>query len=113
MALKIEDYELALIASDQKECEVTGRDMGGTETHVCPLNKMEAGKMVVWEPSYGGYGSVKVTFLGVDDEAVHLSIYNGYDSDKDLKPGEEWNSGWYDFGSWSYHVKIKLQKIAK
>lgn len=112
MAVEWKKYELVLEESDSKECEVTGRDMGGTQTHVCPVAKMKKNSNVMWEPAYGGYHAVKVTFLDTDDEAVHLHIYNGYDIDKYLKPGEEWNSGWYSFGSWNYYVAIRLKKTA-
>ena len=111
MKINWENYELVLLATDHKECEVTGRDMGGTTTHVCPISKMVENKQVTWEPDYSGYQSVGVTFLGADDEVVRFRIYNGYNSNHDFKPGDEWSSGWYDFGSWSYHVKLKLQKI--
>ncbi len=85
--------------------------MGGATTHVCPISKMVENKQVTWDPYYGGYHSVVVTFLGTDDEVAHFRIYNSYNSDHDFKPNDEWSSGWYDFGSWSYHVKLKLQKI--
>ena len=110
MATNWNDYELVLEASDSKECEVTGRNMGGTNTHVCPVSKLKENEQVRWEPSYGGYHAVKVTFLSTDDTAIHLSIDIGFPSEQSLKPGEEWRSGWYSFGSWDYHVALKLQK---
>lgn len=111
MAVNWKDYGLVLEATDSKECEVTGRDMGGTSTHLCPISQMAENKQVDWTPQYGGYNAVKVTFLGVDDESVRLRLHSGYDFDKSLKPGEEWSSGWYSFGTWSYHVKIRLMPL--
>ena len=110
MATNWNDYELVLEATDSKECEVTGRSMGGSNTHVCPISEMKENELVRWEPSYGGYDAVKVTFLSSDDTAIYLDIDNGYSSKRSLKPNEEWRSGWYSFGSWDYHVTLKLRK---
>lgn len=113
MLMKIDwnEYELVLEDSSSKECEVTGREMGGTEINTCPLSTLIQNASPSWSKGYGGYGSVGVTFLGADDEGVHLKIHNGYDSLQTLKPGDSWSSGWYDFGTWSYHVEIYLRKI--
>lgn len=111
MAVNWKNYQLLLTDTDSKECEVTGRDMGGTATHQCPVSAMKENEQVVWKPRYGGYEAVTVTFLGTDDETIHLRLHSGFDFNKDLKPDEEWESGWYSFGTWSHYVKIKLQKI--
>ena len=103
------DYELVLKASDSKECEVTGRDMGGDSEHVCPIGKMEKDQWVEWTPEYGGFDTVKVTFLGTDGESVLLNIYKSYNRRVALKPGEEWKDNWCS-GEWSYHVKIWLRE---
>lgn len=114
MAINWNEYELVLEDSSSKECEVTGREMGGTTENTCPVSTLMSGDgHPRWSNNYGGYGSVRVIFLRTDDEAIHLRIHNGYDFEKSLKPGEEWSSGWYDFGSWSYHVKLYLRKIEK
>lgn len=105
------EYELVLEDSSSKECEVTGREMGGTEVHTCPVSELIANEQVRWSRDYGGYGSVRVTFLSANEEGVHLNIYNGYDALYTLKIGEKWTSGWYSFGSWDYYVKIYLRKI--
>ena len=101
---------MVLEATSQKECEVTGRDMGGTDVYTCPVGKLKENEPVPWEPSYGGYDTIKVTFLHTDDEAVHLNIYNSYHIEKALKPDDQWESGWWSFGSWDYHVRIKLRE---
>lgn len=113
MAINWKDYKLVLIDESKKECEVTGRDMGGIENHECPVDKMKAGEQVMWTPGYGGYQTVDCKFQGADDEGIHLIIHSGYDIQKTLKPGEEWSSGWYSFGTWDYIVKIRLEKIVK
>lgn len=111
MAVDWKNYELVLEASDRKECEVTGRDMGGTEEYTCPVCKLKENEPVPWEPSYGGYEAINVSFLRTDDEAVYLNIHSFYHSEKALKPGEDWESGWWSFGTWDYHVRITLRKI--
>ena len=47
MAVNWKEYELVLKASDSKTCEVTGREMGDTVIHVCPVSKMKKNKEVV------------------------------------------------------------------
>ena len=109
MAVNWKEYELVLKASDSKTCEVTGREMGDTVIHVCPVSKMKKDKQVVWEPSYGGYDTVKVTFIDTDDEAIHINIYQHYNRETSLKPGEIWRDSWWS-GEWGYHVEIMLRK---
>ena len=106
------EYELVLESSSEKECEVTGREMGGTEEHTCPVSKLLSDEQAHWSGDYGGYGAVRVTFLGADEEGLHLKIYHSYESLYTLKPGERWSSGWYSFGSWNYHVALYLRKKA-
>lgn len=109
MAVNWKEYELVLKASDSKTCEVTGHEMGDTVIHVCPVSKMKKNKQVVWEPSYGGFDTVKVTFIDTDDEAIHMNIYQHYNREMSLKPGEVWQDSWWS-GEWGYHVKIMLRK---
>lgn len=111
MAVNWNEYELVLEASERKENEVTGETMGDTSIHTCPVNKLVKDKLVPWEPGYGGYEVYEFTFAGVDDEAVHLVIYRWCHQNVALKPGEEWSSGWYSFGSWDFDVRVTLRKI--
>ena len=106
------EYELVLEDSSSKECEVTGREMGGTEEHTCPISKLIANEQVRWSGDYGGYSAIRVTFLGADEDGVHLNIYNGYEALCTLKIGERWSSGWYSFGTWDYHVALFLREIS-
>lgn len=112
MAMNWKEYELVLEAKDHKVCEVTGRNMGGTSIHTCPVSKLVKNKEVPWKPSYGGYEAVECKFAGTDNEAVHLIFFKGLHIEKALKPDESWLSGWYSFGSWDYCVEVKLRKIA-
>lgn len=116
------EYELVLEEESSKECEVTGRDMGGIESFTCPLRDLiNPDQSPKWTPegnygSYGGYQAYHFTFKQVDDEGVHLEADNGYTSKILLKPFEpdnKWSSGWYSFGSWSYCVRLSLRKIEK
>ena len=115
MAINWKDYELVLEEESSKECEVTGRDMGGTDVFTCDVCALIGNKSPKWMPqncrdSYGGYQSYTFYFLNADDEPVHLYTDKHYRQDITLKPGEQWSSGWYSFGSWDYNVRLKLRK---
>ncbi len=107
------EYELVLEDTSSKECEVTGRETGATEINTCPVSALLGNGQPHWSGSYGGYGSVRVSFISADDEGLHLNIYNGYDFPYTLKLGETWSSGWYSFGSWDYLVKLYIRKIGE
>ena len=116
MAINWNDYELVLKEESSKECEVTGRDMGGIDVFTCPVANLISNQSPKWQPqncrdSYGGYQSYTFYFLSADDEAVHLYTDKHYRVDITLKPGDTWSSGWYCFGTWSYCVKLELRKI--
>lgn len=115
MAIDWNEYDLVLEEESSKECEVTGRDMGGTDTFICPVKDLIENNSPRWTPqgnydSYGGYQSYSFTFHKVDDEAVYLSTDKHYHEDIVLKPGDKWSSGWYGFGSWDYCVRLMLRK---
>lgn len=115
MAVNWNDYELVLKEESSKECEVTGRDMGGIDVYTCDVSKLIENNSPAWQPekgsaSYGGYQSYRFYFLSADDEAVHLYIDKHYRQDITLRPGESWSSGWYGFGTWSYCVRLELRK---
>jgi hypothetical protein len=118
MAIDWNEYELVLEEDSSKECEVTGRDMGGIDRFTCPVSDLIEGKSPHWTPencrdSYGGYQSYTFYFLRADEEAVHLYTDKHYRQDIDLKPGETWTSGWYSFGEWSYCVSLQVSKKNK
>ncbi len=115
MAVNWNEYELVLEEESSKECEVTGRDMGGTDVFTCDVSALIKTKSPQWHPqncrdSYGGYQSYTFYFLSAGDEAVHLYTDKHYRQDITLKLGEQWSSGWYSFGSWDYCVRLKLRK---
>ena len=116
MEINWNDYELVLKEESSKECEVTGRDMGGIDVFTCSVASLISNQSPKWNPkncrgSYGGYQSYTFYFLGADEEAVHLYTDKHYRQDITLKPGENWSSGWYSFGSWDYCVRLELRKI--
>ena len=113
MAINWNDYELVLEEESSKECEVTGRDMGGIATYTCPvgelLNKEGSPK---WTPEgYGGYQAYRFFFERADDEKLYMRAEKNYTERFELKPGDKWSSSWYSFGTWSYCVRLKLRKI--
>jgi len=116
MKVNWNDYELVLEEESSKECEVTGRDMGGIDRFTCDVSTLvDRDKSPRWIPencrdSYGGYQSYTFYFLSVDDEAVHLYTDKHYREDIILHPGKKWSSGWYSFGSWDYCVRLELRK---
>ena len=118
MAINWNEYELVLEEDSDKECEVTERRMGHTETFVCPIADLKRGQSPNWIPqgnysSYAGYQTYRISFIKADKEGVHLMVSRSYSDEIILKPDEPdnmWRSGWYDFGSWSYLVTLKLRK---
>ena len=115
MAVNWNDYELVLKEESSKECEVTGRDMGGIVVFTCDVRTLIENKSPRWQPekgstSYGGYQSYTFYFLNADDEAVHLYTNKHYRQDITLHPDDHWSSGWYSFGTWNYHVSLELRK---
>ena len=114
MAVNWNNYELVLEEESSKECEVTGRDMGGVDVFTCDVSKLIGNESPRWQTengsaSYGGYQSYTFYFLSADDEAVHLYTDKHYRQDITLRPGESWSSGWYSFGTWDYCVRLKLR----
>ena len=118
MAINWKEYELVLTENSYKVCEVTGDTLGGPETFTCKISDLLKYNRPRWIPegdynSYGGYQAYHFDFRGVDDEGVHIVVDRLYHIDIVLKPGEEWSSGWYSFGEWSYAVRLTLRKIEK
>jgi len=116
MDINWKEYELVLTEDSHKVCEVTGDDLGGPETFTCKICDLLKHNVPKWKPegnysSYGGYQACNFVFKGVDDEGVHIVVDRFYHIDVVLKPGEEWSSGWYSFGEWSYCVSLTVRKI--
>lgn len=110
------EYELVLKEDSSKVSEVTGEDMGGTESFTCKISDLLKCNEPKWTrenaySDYGGYQAYVFSFKCVDDEGVHILPDRHYKTEIILKPNEEWSSGWYCFGEWSYCVRLSLRKI--
>ena len=114
MAINWSEYELVLEENSSKECEVTGRDMGGTKTFTCPVSALTGDELPRWTSDsnyrYGGYQAYTFYFLRTDDEAIYLYTDKFHRQEIRLQPNEIWSSGWYSFGEWSYCVRLQVRK---
>lgn len=121
MTINWEKYELVLVEDSDKECEVTGNNLGSAKTFICPVSDLEVGKSPNWIPqgnysSYGGYQSIRITFQKLDNEGAHFELYLGYKNEIVLTPFEpknKWESGSYGFGSYRYFVTLTLKEKEK
>ena len=120
IAEKWKDYVFLLIEDSYKECEVTGHSMGGPEKLVSPsVSKMKPDGWIKWT-KLDNYGENQCSVYceDISNEMVKLKIYNASDLSEHCYPnyhefrqeGDEWSSGWYCWGSWSYCHKIRLMK---
>lgn len=116
---KWKDFLFLLTEKSYKENEVTGEDMGGTYTFVSlPVAEYKPGEWIRWQPLDGSNVSCSVTVKGCDAEKATLQVYNASDLGHHSHPsypefrqeGDEWTSGWYDWGSWSYCHTVRLVK---
>ncbi len=116
---KWEDFLFLLTEKSYKENEVTGEDMGGTDTFVSlPVADYKPGEWIRWKPLDSSNESCSVTVKGCDAEKVTLQVYDASDLSHHNHPsypefrqeGDEWTSGWYDWGEWRYCHTIRLVK---
>ena len=100
---------LKLVDSSYKECEVTGRDMGGDDIYEIPIANLQPG-YIVW-PQRGEPGhSVKV--INVGDDYITLSVTGvsrSVNGPYTLRVGESKSSSYY-FGEWSYGFTISVEE---
>lgn len=100
---------LKLVDSSYKECEVTGRDMGGDDIYEIPIANLQPG-YILW-PQRGEPGhSVKV--INVGDDYITLSVTNisrSVNGPYTLRVGESKSSSYY-FGEWSYGFTISVEE---
>lgn len=116
---KWKDYLFLLIEGSSKENEVTGEEMGGKDRFVSlPLSKYKAGTWIKWKPLARGNNDCSVTVKEIDREKITLEVFNASDLSRHTHPsypefrqeGDEWTSGWYEWGSWGYCHTIRLVK---
>lgn len=101
---------LKFIDGTYKECEVTGRDMGGEDVYYMPLSSLKLG-IVNWDTDKGFYinHNVEVCELGEDFVVVDVTNWRGtkLGGPYKLYVGDE-GRGNYWFGEWEYHYSVSL-----
>lgn len=102
---------LKLVDSSSKECEVTGRMMGGTDVYEIPVSQLKPG-LLKWpqndEPDHS------INIIAVGEDFVKLSVRNmaGTWEEYTLHFGETASSG-YMFGEWSYSYRVTLEEATE
>lgn len=117
---KWNDYLFLLLEDSSKENEVTGDMMGGKESFVSqPVSNYKDGDWINWKPlAQSGENACSVYVKSCDKEKLTLQVFDAPDRGSHAHPsypefrqsGDEWTSGWYDWGSWSYCHTIRLVK---
>lgn len=98
---------LKLVDSSSKECEVTGRMMGGDDVYEIPVSQLKPG-LLKWPQ--GGDPDHSINIIAVGKDFVKLSVRNvsGTWEEYTLHLGETAASG-YMFGEWSYSYRVTLE----
>lgn len=101
------DYLLRFEDYSYKECEVTGRDMGGTEVYEILLSMLKPGA-VEW-PLNGSTPNHSIVVEAVGEDNVSLAVTNvaGTCSHPTLHAGETYSDS-YMYGEWSYSCHLSL-----
>lgn len=101
---------LKLVDSSEKECEVTGRMMGGDDVYEIPVSNLKLG-LLKWPQ--GGNPDHSINIIAVGDDFVKLSVRNvaGTWEEYTLHVGEKASSG-YMFGEWSYSYRVTLEEVS-
>lgn len=102
---------LRLIESSHKECEVTGRDMGGESCYETPFSNITTG-MVRWPQKSTPDHIVNINEIGKDHIVLTVRTIPGTVSHPiTLRSGDTYDYGWYSFGEWSYSYKVSLSEL--
>lgn len=100
---------LKLVDSSYKECEVTGRDMGGDDIYEIPIANLQPG-YIGWPQS--GRPNHDVEVIKVGEDYITLSITNVARSTNGpytLRVGEKKSDSYY-FGEWSYGYTVSVEE---
>ena len=101
---------LKFVDGSYKECEVTGRSMGGEHVYYRPLSSLTKG-CIGWESGAEPDHNVYVLEVGKDYVVVEVK---GWGREKTgpytLYEGVEKRSS-YMFGEWSYHFSVSLVRM--
>ena len=101
---------LKLVDSSSKECEVTGRMMGGDYTYEIPISLLVVGP-VKWpqkrEPDH------IVVVKEIREDSIEIAVRNvaGTYEPYTLRLGEKAASG-YEFGEWCYSYSVTLEEVS-
>lgn len=100
---------LKFVDGTSKECEVTGREMGGDDVYYMPFSSLELGR-VPWNnnDTYMNH-YVEVCELGADFVVVEVYNWRGNKMGAPYKlyAGDK-KGGSYYFGEWSYSYSVSL-----
>ena len=101
---------LKFVDGTSKECEVTGREMGGDDVYYMPFSSLELGR-VAWNnnDTYMNH-YVEVCELGADFVVVEVYNWRGNKSGGPYKlyAGNK-KGGNYYFGEWCYSYSVSLE----
>jgi len=98
---------LRLVDSSSKECEVTGRMMGGDDVYEIPISGLKLGS-VNWPQRGDPDHTVHVLSVGKDVVKVDVRTVSGHlDGPFELHVGDK-KSSYYCFGEWSYGYTVSL-----
>ena len=92
----------------EKECEVTGRDMGDTQTLYKPLSELRPGP-VNWETKKDLNHHVNILEVGQDYLSIAVTSWRGstIGGPYKLHIGEKISQSYY-FGEWEYSYALEL-----
>ena len=94
-----------------KECEVTGRDMGGQDVYYRPLSSLTKG-CIGWESGPTPNHNVYVLEVGKDYVVVEVRDSWGREKAGPYKLYEGTEKGYsYMFGEWSYNFSVSLVRM--
>lgn len=102
---------LKLVDSSSKECEVTGRMMGGDDTYEIPVSLLEVG-LVKWPQKGKPDHVVVVKEIGEDSIEIAVRSVSGTYEPYTLRLGEKAASG-YAFGEWCYGYTVTLEEVSE
>lgn len=100
---------LKFVDGSSKECEVTGREMGGSNVYIKPLSSLKKGR-IDWGDNRHADHSVHVLEKGEDYVVVKVKNFIGHEvgGPYELYAGVKKGCS-YMFGEWSYSFYVSLE----
>ena len=102
---------LKLVDSSSKECEVTGRMMGGDDVYEIPVSLLVPG-FVKWPQKGNPDHSIVVDAIGEDFVQIKVRDVAGTYNPYTLRLGERATSR-YEFGEWGYGYTVTLEEVSE